>query len=283
MTDTGNILDPAGTSNDPGVNSGQSIQNDSLDSELDIIFGKEGETQTDDKGKPSDDDLLSDTDGPKDWVKIAKAHQSNRDKIQAEFDKLTSRVKSEYEPAVEFINQLYEDEEVRRAFIGELEPDLIKAKDPQTFIQESLAKEFGSDFEPDDSEVNRLGTKSWLYAKRAEQLLSKAFENNEKGAPQTLKGLREKRLKAKEEAKRNALEQKSSIMNKLKWDENRYNRWLDWAAKITPEYMATYWDRLEKKVSRQQMAAPNLAGIPGGSPVVPNQFKQELDAMFGPN
>lgn len=274
MTDITNIATPDLASTNGDVTSDDRGVFDDI---LETMDPEEGDKKKE-SGKTSTDQEFEDTADP--W-KLARTFQSEKDKANAEIQKLNQRIQQEYEPAVEFIHQVYEDDEVRQAFLSELAPDLVKQKDPHTFINESLAKEFGNDFEPDDAEVTKPGTKSWMYSKVAEKLLEKAL-GEQKSTPKSLKDLREKRKQLATNRQKEAEAERNKILNDFKWDEATYNNFLEWGKKVRTYDVAKLFDRLNKQSSKN-INIPNLTSVPGGGPVVPNQFKIELDNMFGPD
>ena len=284
MTDINNIPGLTSSSNESNVVLESTSEPGVLDAALENIFGTEGE---DDKQKGSEksaelDKIFPDAIGQEqDWKKLAVQFQSNYDKTAAELKKEREAVEQQYKPIAEFFHQIYEDDEVRRAFISELEPELIKPKDPHSFIKERLSKEFGEDFDPDLSD-DKL--KARMYNVRMEQLFKEALDGNKASTPKSLKELREQRKRQAEDKQKDALAEKQRIIGELKWDENTYNDWLTWAQKIKPLDLAKLKDRIDKQSRKSQGAfAPFIGNIPGGKPVALNQFKQELDAFFGPD
>lgn len=254
-------------------------------SDLDTIFGTPSESP-EVSGVPSSSspelDEPADSQTPQDPEKLARTFQSNYDKTKAELDKIMKQINEEYDPAVKFLNQIYEDAEVRRAFIAELEPELVKPKDPYALVQEALVKEFGSEFVPDKEEADTPGSKSWFYNYRAQKLAEKFLEEGSK-APVNLKSLKEKRTRERQEAEQKAHLEKQEIVNQLKWDENMYNGFAEWASKTKLVDFARMYDRIARSNTKSSFNPPSLPGQSGGRPVMPNQFKQELDAFFGPS
>lgn len=258
-----------------------------FDAVLDSMFGKDGDGDTkggEPAGRGEETFTMPATTGNTEYDKLiqqSRSFQSEKDKLAAEMQKITEQVQTQYQPVVEFFNQIYEDEEVRRAFISELEPDLVKPKDPHTFIKERLAKEFGEGYDPED-ESDKI--KARMYNIRTEQLMKEAFENAGKNTPKTLKQLKEERKRLAEVKQQEVLAEKEAIRKQLAWDENRYNEWVNWAQKVKPIDIAKLYDRLSKQASKNtNFGIPNLSNVSGGSPVMPNQFKQELDKFFGPD
>jgi hypothetical protein len=279
MTDF-NIPNPTPTSPDPMVPSAPVSEPSALDAALDSIFGEVGGDKKGGSGTPAEFNKdFPGTGGSPDWTKLGPKFQSDYDRTAAELKKVNELVQQQYQPLVEFYNELYDNEEVREAFIGELAPDLVKAKDPHSFIKERLAKEFGEDFDPESTD-DKL--KARMYNVRVDQLLRETLDKQTK-VPKTLKQIREERKQKAESQQREAVVMKQDIMSKLSWDDNSYNSWLEWAQKIKPMDLAKLKDRLDKQAKKSTTSFPHLGNVQGGAPVSANQFKQELDAFFGPN
>jgi len=277
-----NIQNSQTTSSDQQVvNSSEQGKSSLSSTELDSIFGQAGDVSAGmGTGTPETVQGQQQFSGPQDWEKMAKTFQSNYDKTKAEYEKVAKEMQEVYHPTVEFLNQIYEDAEVRQAFIAELEPDLIKQKDPYAHVQEALAKEFGTDFTPDRDEAATPGTKSWFYNFRAQKLAEEVLAKGSK-TPPSLKALREKRQKEVELQKQEAATLRQEIIAKLKWDDATYNRFAEWGNKSKLSDFAEMYDRIEKFKNRQNnFNPPSVSSIPG-SAAMSNQYKQELDKFFG--
>ena len=222
---------------------------------------------------------------PQDWEKLARIHQSERDKVTARLKEVEPMV-TDYQELKQFFNALETDEEVRQAFIHQLAPDLVKPKDPQTFIKEKLAKEFGKDFEPNDEEAETFGSKTWLYYKRADQLVNSAFDDSKVAPPKTLEKLREE-LKAILEKQQGLQKQaKQEILQKFpQWNEQIYNDFLTWGKNAKESDFATIYNYMILKAQHNntnRFNAPSISGIPG-NPVLPNETMNRINQMFGNN
>lgn len=263
---------------DDGV--GKKEDSDPVLDDIRALFGDDkgdGAESSDDKDPFKD---FKDDKSPRDPKALLQRLQSERDSYRDRLKNYENELK-EYKPIADFMASLYEDEEARAAFIGELAPDLVKPKDPLTFIQEGLKKEFGADFTPNKEEAGVIGSKTWLYNERGKDLLQAWKEKNAK-TPSNLKSLAERRKKAREDALKAAEREKQEIMSKFKWDDTEWEEFSKWAPKFRGIHLADIWTRAKKaKGGKRSPLSPT--GIPGGKPFVPSQFKKELDEMFGAN
>jgi len=252
---------------------------------LDKLFGveeggKNFKPDTKTEGRVSFDDLKSDGDsskvqGQKSYEDTLRLLQSERDKAFAKAQKLESDVK-EKESLAAFIEALYKDQEVRRSFIAEVEPELMKPKDPFSLIKEKLGKEFGEDFTPDRDDVNVAGTKSWLYNKRAELMLNEM--NQKHDTPLPIKELLKQREQQKVEAMRAAEAEKRETMQKLNWDEAAWNGFAQWMKSGNTLGFGQIYDRLTKGSGTQPPYVTNQPGFNNRN--TSNEF-DNLKKFFG--
>lgn len=252
-------------------------------SEIDAIFGFDdnnedlhsstpagsGKSASAAPSGPQDDDYsgLSHED-------VIKKLQSTKDKYRTQLDVAIKKVET-LQPLEQFYTSLFEDAEMRRAFIAELEPDLVKPKDPYDVLKEELDKEFGADYVPDEEEAKRPFTTSWKYYKKMDELLQKSKEN--KTLPKSLKELQEERRKQKELLKAQQLEDKAKLLATMKWQEEHYNNFATWVSKLSSVDLA----KIYTFAMRKQGKAPNIVGQPGGTSYTPNQIDAELKKFFG--
>ena len=258
---------------------------DDFSKDIDQIFGNSASDNAGSggdnlKGKTPFEDGEQHSD---DWTgmtheQLARKFQSEKDIAQATIQKLTPKVQRA-DALEQFYNELYENPEVRRAFIAELEPDLIKSKDPYAALEEELKKEFGEDYIPDEEEAKRPFTQSWKYYKKLSDLERKAQQSSAQ-VPKTLKELRTERDNAKNEQKLKDTEMKVSIMGKRKWDDTKWQRFVNWGSKLSPEHLAAVFDYAESRKSYNQ-GAPYLMNQAGGNTATPNEIESELKKFFG--
>lgn len=213
---------------------------------------------------------------PKDPEALLKKLQSERDSTRAQNQKLSAELK-QVKPIAEFVSSLYEDETARHAFIADLEPELLKPKNPLTFIQEGLKKEFGEEFTPNPEETNIFGSQTWLYNERAKDLLSEYKEKSKK-TPTTLKELKEQRKRDHDSAALDAQTQRREVMEKFKWDDGVWDEFSKWASSVKLVHMGLLFNNIK---SKKGLTAPNIAGQSGGRPLAPAKIQAELDNMFG--
>jgi len=215
---------------------------------------------------------------PNNPEELLKRLQSERDSARASVSKYEAELK-QYRPIAEFINSLPDDEAARKAFIAELEPDLVKPKDALTFVKEGLKKEFGEEFTPNIEESGVFGSPTWLYNERARDLLSE-WKNQKTQVPTSLKELRETRKRKREEETQAAMLEKQEIMTKRKWDDNRWDSFAKWVGSVKGIHMAAFFDYIENR--RESNKSPfSLAGMPGGSPLKGSKMMENLDKFFG--
>lgn len=256
-------------SNDPSAASGDGL-GASGSKDVDDLFGI---TPTKNSGEPQQ--TKSSFDGM--TAEQRAAHfQSLYNKLENE----TKQFKPQYEKyksVADFVNQVYEDPQVKQAFLAELAPDLVQPKDPYDALQEHLAKEFGEDFVPDEDEAQKPLSKSWRYLKRVDELYTK-LSKEQPQVPKSIKELREERERMLREANEQAERERAEILNDMKWSTSDWNEFSNWAIKLKGKHLARWYQHLRK----QKGSAPNLMSHSGGSPVrsIPEVF-QELDNFFG--
>lgn len=212
---------------------------------------------------------------PKDPEALLRKLQSERDSTKAELEKFQKEI-TRYKTYEDFLGQLQEDAEVRHAFIAELEPELVKPKDPLTFVQEGLKKEFGNDFSPTAEGAEPL--KVQLYNERARELYTE-WKDKQKAMPNNLKDLAARRKQARERAALEAQAEKQKIMSDMKWDENTFGEFSKWVTQIKGTHMAQIWNHV--KGQAKQTRAPFATNQPGGNSYMPSNLQVQLDTMFG--
>jgi flagellar hook protein FlgE len=215
---------------------------------------------------------------PKSPEELAKQFQSLYDKEKAKSDKLEAELQRN-RGIVDFVNQVFEDQDVRRAFIAEVEPELIKPQDPYTFVKEGLAKEFGEDFAPmaDARPGSDEYIKSMLYQQRMQSLFNEATTARE--VPKTLKDLKESRAKEVQANRQAAEKTKSELMTEMRWTEGDYNNYIAWLQQLQPVNLATTW---EKARNTKHPNPPAVGAVPGSvAQQSPNDFVKELNKLFG--
>ena len=273
------MLDDLSFGNQSSDSSKSDAQADEVALSLDAIFGGDESSKSSD-GKRQGADGSSDkgdpfnlSKGPRDVDAIIRQLQSERDSNKSRATKLDEEVK-QYKPVADFLTSLYEDQNLKEAFIAEIAPDLVKTKDPLTFVQESIKKEFGDDFTPSDDPKD---LKTMLYNERLKELYGEYKARSSK-VPTTLAQLREQRKKERESANMSAMVEKKDIMVKHNWTDDDWGNFAAWANKVKLNHMATIYDNAVKK---PQAKAPYLANQ-SGKPLTPNALRSELDQFFGP-
>ena len=269
----------------------QSQVSDPVMSDIEVLFGKETGVDSSDgadtrnqRATSSQKTTFSDEDPfasnkrnmPRDPEALLRQLQSERDQARAEVQKTQAEVQK-YKTYEDFLASIQEDKELRHAFIAELEPELVKPKDPLTFIQEGLKKEFPG-FTPNADETNMYGSPTWLYNERAKDLFTEW--KSKATVPPTLKELKAKRTAARQAAQAAALQEKQQVVSDLKWDENTWESFVGWVGKVKTTHMAKIWDKIQKQ-AMSKSPAPFAVGQSGGSAFSPSTYQSHLDTMFG--
>ena len=209
---------------------------------------------------------------------LARMFQSKYDKAQAELQTIKPKV-DRADSLEGFINSLYEDVEVRRAFLAEVDPALVTPKDPYVALEEQLKTEFGEDYVPDDEDAKKPLTTSWKYYKRLDDLY-KVAQNKEETLPKTLKQLRADRKKQQDELATQNATMKSDILTKMKWQDADYQRFTQWASVLSGADLAKIYNFAQgRRTSARNV--PNLAAQSGGTAFMPNEVNTELNKFFG--
>lgn len=220
----------------------------------------------------------STADGSKSPEELLKQFQSGYDKATHDNTILQAKV-NELSGASDFINDLYDNKDMLKAFVAEINPELVKPQSTEDYIKSNLSKEFGADYVPEEAEENKPGSKSWLYNKRANVLYTESVKGSTE-VPSTVKDLRAKKAKAKEDSRILAMQEKQNIMTKFEWQEPQYNEFVNWAQKVTATEFATIWSYAKSK-SQNRKGTPSLTSIPGGNPISDSAYTTQLNDMFG--
>jgi len=276
-----NILggqDTSGDANHPNLDAkgdvkGDEANVDPFDDTINALFDDGSE---DASGGPSPGKGKETPFGNMSSEEAAKHFQSMNDKTLKQWQ--------DAQPAIErgknledFLNQVYEDETVKQAFIADLAPELVKQKDPYASLQEKLSGEFGEDFTPDDDEAKTPLSKSWRYYKRVDEVYKDMQDANKGGVPKTIKELREERASQRRDADILATRDKKETMDKLKWDDNTWANFAQWAGKLKTMHLGQFYNATMKRTK----PAPSLVNQLGGDPVTDNQHMQNLNKFFG--
>jgi hypothetical protein len=251
--------------------------------DIDSIFGSadddgsgSGKRPSGDK-KPSGDSTSQEVDYSNlNSEQLARMFQSRLDRKTAEFNQLSDKFK-ELEGIADFVEDVYDDEEVRQAFLSEIAPDLVTKKDPFGTLEETLKEEFGKDYAPDEEEARTPLSKSWRYYKRAEELYNEA-KTKQASVPKSLTEIRDTRKAAKEAAAQAALDEKVKVKTAMKWDETAFNNFANWAKKMSATDLAKIYNFY---VSKAQGKSPSLVNQGGGFAPAPSKVMADLDNFFG--
>jgi hypothetical protein len=204
--------------------------------------------------------------------------------FQSLYNKLENehnQIKPEYEKyknVADFVNQVYEDPQVKAAFLAELAPDLVKPTDPYEVLQVQLGKEFGEDFIPDETEASVPLSKTWRYHKRVDELYKQHAENQQVGTPQSLKELRDAREQALREAEAENEKERREIMKENNWTQADWDEFSRYGTKLKTKHLARYFEAGRKA---RKGKAPNLVNQGGSAPLGQPKAFENLTNFFG--
>jgi len=256
---------------------------DPVSQEIDAVFG-EVVADEDGKGQLPAGEITSEgvTAEPElDYTglnsdQLARMFQSKYDKTKVELEK--AQQKLQINTGLEdFIAKVYEDPEVRHAFLAEIAPDLVKPKDPYSVIEERLKKEFGEDFTPDDEEAKKPLSPTWKYYRRVDQLMTE-IEKNQAKVPSSLKELREQRKRQREEALQAAEQERAKVLAEMKWQDQDFQQFSEWAKKLNTRDLAKIYRYTRAKSGTRPRDISTIPGV--GSPQ-PNVNMADLNKFFG--
>lgn len=255
-----------------------------ISDDIDRIFTEPTSASLKSGGDVFEELTSSATEGSKSQVGMTyeqqvRMFQSKFDKAQSELQKLQPKVEKA-DSLEKFYNELYENPEVRRAFIAELEPDLVKPRDPYGALEEQLRKEFGEDYVPDDDESKRPFTQSWKYYRRLSELEQKVRDQSGNAVPKTLKELRAEREQTLQAQRTRDVEMKNEVLTKMKWTDRDYQSFGNWVQKLNAVDLAKIYNFVQSKRANTP-ATPFLANQAGGTTQTPNEIEAELKKFFG--
>lgn len=268
-----------GDPHDPGT----TTVPDPVMADIDSIFGEPGDTSSggskkktssdNPPSKPQDGEVFGLPKNPQ--IPLSKL-QSERDKYKADNERMTKELQ-QYKSVADFTSSLWDDAEARHAFIATLEPDLVKPKDPLTFVKEELKKEFGEGFSPNAEDVDPI--QAQLYNARMQELYGE-WKNKGKELPKDLKELRARRSAAAKKAQSEAQAVKRKIVEDFKWDDAAWEEFTQWGSGFTLYHLAKVFSKAK---GNKRASAPPLPLNRGGSPLAGSQYREHLDNMFGPD
>jgi hypothetical protein len=207
---------------------------------------------------------LAQAQGRQDFKRVASIFQSRYDKLNHEVTKGRFANFDQLQQKASLADQLLNDQDYRRAFLAETEPELFKqsAGDVESFVEQTLLKEFGEDFQPDDEVAKRKPwTKDARYYKRAEELYN---EFNKKHEVKGLKDLMAERQQAQQaEAEKNQ-QILTGLKQKHGWDDATVKQFGQFVQNITPDDYAVLFNRLINS-NQAVRKSPNITQHAGGS------------------
>jgi hypothetical protein len=214
---------------------------------------------------------------PNNPEEVIRRLQSERDKALSQLQNWETQA-ADWKTANDFLAELEDNAEIRHAFIAELEPDLVKPKNPYDLIQETLGKEF-TDFTPNPDEANVFGSKTWMYNRRAEDLLTEIRTKSKSALPTSLKDIREKRKREAVEQKQAAFSEKKKIMTDMKWNENTWEGFAGWMQAT----QGTDWAKMYSYLLRTTGQQPTPLATQRGSSIRNDRGAafENLGAFYG--
>lgn len=207
----------------------------------------------------------------------AKHFQSLYNKLENEHNQIKPEYEK-YKSVAEFVNQVYEDPQVRQAFLAELAPDLVKPTDPYDALQEQLGKEFGEEFIPEETEASIPLSKTWRYNKRVEELYKEHTANAGKSVPTSLRELRLSREQALRDADALNATERQQIMKDMKWGQVDWDEFSQWGGKLKMKHLSRYF---EAGRNARKGKAPNLINQGGSAPAGQPAAFENLTNFFG--
>ena len=207
----------------------------------------------------------------------AKHFQSLYNKLENEHNLMKPEYEK-YKSVADFVNQVYEDPQVKAAFLAELAPELVKPTDPYDALQEQLGKEFGKDFIPEETEASVPLSKTWRYHKRVDELYKQHSENQNVGTPKSLKELRLAREQALKDVDAANTTERQEIMKENNWGQADWDDFSQWGGKLKTKHLSRYFEAGRKA---RRGKAPNLVNQGGSAPTGQPAAFENLTNFFG--
>jgi len=181
-----------------------------------------------------------------------------------------SMTKSKYE---QFVNELFDDDQIADAFISERRPELFQKKDISAAIQTKMKSEFGEDFVASREEADRdPGGKHWLYFKRLDTVLNEVQGNPAK--IQTVKELKAERVRLQAEQDEKSKQVFDVIKRENNWSDVQVDQFYGWAQKLTPLDLVKIY-----KFAINTMRITPLSDIEGATPKMRTSRDAFLDSF----
>lgn len=213
---------------------------------------------------------------------VARSLQSRYDKLQNEYQPLVAKMQ-EYEPLIEILDDLLENDEAFYAFVNERKPELIQQKDIGVELKQQLAKEFGEGYKPtltrEQADVDDPGGKDWRYYKKLDELYAELKTGSAYTKTASLKAYRQKKealAKAEEERVQKQVE-KAKV--DLKMTDEEVARVSTWAEKLTfadLTKLLRFVSKFPTTKAATQISKSTGSSIPGSS--ARDQFIKSLKA-----
>lgn len=187
-----------------------------------------------------------------------KSFQSKYDKLYSEHTLIQQQME-EYKKASLFLNEIMSDESVKRAFIAEIAPDLIKTTNIHDMVKETLLKEFGEGFEFDPEEAKKGYGEHFWYQERSREL----YHELRKGGTEktlTLKEIREKQKVQKEAEAQEKVKLVARLKGEFHTDDETITNFFQWAQKLEPTQLFKMYNYA---LRQQRKPSPSLAAQNG--------------------
>lgn len=200
--------------------------------------------------------------------------QSRYDKLYPQHVELVNKV-TEYESALEIMDDLMEDDEALYAFLNERKPELLQTKDIGTKIKETLVKEFGDGYKPEltreQAETQDPGGTDWRYYKRLDDLYTELKTGSGYTKVASLKAYRAKKEALKREDEGRHQQQIERARVDLKMTDDEIQRTSDYWSKRSFADLT----KILRYLARVQAPVGNISTVQG-SPVPSSTARSEF-------
>lgn len=210
---------------------------------------------------------------------IARTHQAVITPLHQKIATLEESQKK-WTGQLDNLAQLTENKDLRMAFIRELEPDLIKAPDVDSQVEEKIKKKWG-DFKPNREEADSdYFSDSAKYYRDIEKFRTQSEKDTEKfSGGKTFAELKEEIEKNKKSRQETSKKEQSDLKAKYNIDDNQFKIFFDWGKNLALEDLYVIYKGLS---SNQQTNIRDITGV-GGSALSFNEKQEKVNALFGGN
>jgi hypothetical protein len=206
---------------------------------------------------------------------IARTVQSMVTPLHQQIKELTEKEKK-YTSYLDSLSLITEDPEARRAFIRELDPELVQPEDIDDVVKSKLDKKYGTDFKVDREEAaNDHWSKSAKYLRDMEHMYNEEQEKSSKQTYKTFAEIKKEIAGRKIKAKENEDKQLSDIQVKYQLNDATVNDFIQYLSKATIEDHFLNYRNVRKFDNNT-----SIASVPG-SGLTLNEKMKKVDNLFG--